>query len=70
VIAIPSATVLAGILIKSHRILDVQQHFNQRFSSLEKLIEVQGQMLHTELRRFEEVMDARLTRIEQELKIR
>ena len=76
-IVIPSATVLAGILLNNHRINDVHQRFNDltqqldaRFTNLEKLIELQIQTVRTELRRVEEVMDARLTRIEQELKLR
>ena len=76
-IVIPSATVLAGILLNNHRINDVHQRFNDltqqldaRFTNLEKLIELQIQTVRTELRRVEEVIDARFTRVEQELKLR
>ena len=69
-IVIPSATVLAGILLNNHRIGDLsnrigdmQRHLDQRFSSMEKLFD-------EKLTRVEQVMDARLTRIEHELKIR
>ena len=72
-IVIPSATVLAGILMNNHRFTDMSQRFNDlnhRFTNLEKPIELQIQTVRTQLRRVEEVMDARLTRIEQELKLR
>ena len=79
-IVIPSVTVLAGILINNHRINDINnrigdlnQRFNDlndRFAQVEKLIEMQAQVLRAEFKRVEDVMDARLTRIEHELKIR
>ncbi len=69
-VVIPSATVLAGILINNHRLGDVnhrliemQSHLDHRLTAMERLFE-------EKLRRVEEVMDARLTRIEQELKLR
>jgi hypothetical protein len=69
-IVIPSATVLAGILINNSRISDLngrfselhnqirdmQIHIDHRFTSMEKIFD-------EKLKRVEDVLDARLTRI-------
>ena len=60
---VPTLAVLLGILINNSRLGDLRTHVDARFESMEKLF---SEKLH----RVEGVMDARLTRIENELKLR
>lgn len=65
--AIPTFTVLLASLLTSHqigrRIDSLERHMENRFNDMDKLFTER-------LRRVEEVIDARLTRIENELKLR
>jgi len=62
-VGIPTLAVLLGVLINNSRLGDLRSHIDVRFNTQEALF-------NEKLRRIEEVFDARLTRIEQELKIR
>ena len=62
-IGVPTLAVLIGILINSSRLTDLRTHVDARFAAME-------QVFQAHLRRVEEVMDARLTGIEQELRLR
>lgn len=74
---VPTLAVLIGILINTSRLSDLRAHMDARFQGVDqRFLDVDGKFesmekLFTErLRRVEEVLDARLTRIENELKIR
>jgi len=74
---VPTLAVLIGILINNSRLSDLRAHMDARFQGVDqRFLGVDGKFeamekLFTErLRRVEEVLDARLTRIENELKIR
>jgi hypothetical protein len=59
-VSVPTLAVLIGILINSSRLSDLRAHMDVRFAGLESLFD-------QELLRVEQVMDARLTRIEKDL---
>ncbi len=62
-ISVPSFTAWAAMLVNSARLSDLRSDIDARFN--------RSDALFTErLRRVEEVMDARLTRIEDQLRIR
>ncbi len=61
-VGLPTLAVMVGILIGNSRMNDLRGHIDGKFVDLKDLF--------AKLRRVEDVMDARLTRIEQELKIR
>ena len=54
---------LIGILVNTSRPTDQRGHMDSRFNSMD-------QLFSERLRRVEEVMDARLSRIEQELHLK
>ena len=62
-VGVPTLAVLAGILINNSRLGDLRGQMDAGFSDMKELFD-------TKLNRVEGVIDARLTRIEQELKIR
>jgi hypothetical protein len=59
---VPTLTVLLGILINNSRIGDLRAHMDQRFDSMETNLK---ETWRAELRRVEEVLDARLRHLEQ-----
>lgn len=61
--SVATLAVLIGILINNSRLSDLRAHVDDKFAMMEKLF-------MERLRRVEEVIDARLTRIENDLKIR
>ena len=74
---VPTLAVLIGILVNNSRLTDLRAHMDARFQSVDQRFHsVDGKFDSMEklfverLRRVEEVFDARLTRIENELKIR
>ena len=76
-LGIPTLAVLIGILINNSRLSDLKSHMDARFQSMDvrfqaidRRIEDTRDLLRTEFRRVEEVVDARLSRIEQELHLR
>jgi hypothetical protein len=62
-IGVPSLTALVGVLLSNSRLADLRSHMDSRFDS-------QDHLFTEKLRRVEEVMDARLTRIEDHLHLR
>jgi hypothetical protein len=74
-ISIPSVTVLVGILIGNARISDLRaqvddlrRHLDMRLDMMQKYIEARFAESNAELRRVEEVMDARLRHLEDRFK--
>jgi hypothetical protein len=63
---IPTLAVLVGILVNNSRLSDLRAHVDERFSSLEKLMDARFQAAHQELLRVEGVLDARLSHLERE----
>jgi hypothetical protein len=62
-IGVPCFTSLLGVLISNSRISDLRAYIDSRFNAQETLFT-------EKLRRVEEVLDARLTRIEDHLHLR
>jgi hypothetical protein len=69
-VGIPTLAVLVGILVNNSRLSDLKSHIDVRFQATDRRIEDTRELLRTELRRVEEIMDARLSRIEQELHLK
>ena len=74
---IPTLAVLIGILINNSRLSDLKSHMDARFQAMDarfqatdRRIDDTRELLRTEFRRVEEIMDARLSRIEQELHLK
>ena len=62
-IGVPCLTSLLGVLISNNRIGDLRAHMDSRFDAHDRLFT-------EKLRRVEEIVDARLTRIEDHLHLR
>jgi hypothetical protein len=62
-IGVPCLTSLLGVLISNSRIGDLRAHMDSRFDAHDRLFT-------EKLRRIEEIMDARLIRIEDHLHLR
>jgi hypothetical protein len=62
-IGVPCLTSLLGVLISNSRIGDLRSHMDSRFDAHDRLFT-------EKLRRVEEIMDARLIRIEDHLHLR
>ena len=62
-IGVPCLTSLLGVLISNSRIGDLRAHMDSRFDAHDRLFT-------EKLRRVEEIMDARLIRIEDQLHLR
>ena len=62
-IGVPCLTSLLGVLISNGRIGDLRAHMDSRFDAHDRLFT-------EKLRRIEEIMDARLIRIEDHLHLR
>ena len=62
-IGVPCLTSLLGVLISNSRIGDLRAHMDSRFDAHDRLFT-------EKLRRVEEIMDARLIRIEDHLHLR
>ncbi|MGA2741147.1 MAG: hypothetical protein ABSG65_27375 [Bryobacteraceae bacterium] len=76
-VSVPTLAVLIGILVNNSRLndlraqmTDLRVHMDQRFTAVDQRIGDLKELFDEKLKRVEDVMDARLTRIEQELKIR
>ena len=69
-VGIPTLAVLVGILVNNSRLSDLKSHMDVRFQAVDRRIEDTKELLRTEFRRVEEVLAARLSRIEQELHLR
>lgn len=60
-VGVPTLAVLAGILVNNARLTDLRLHFDQRIDDLKE-------NWRSELRRVEEVLDARLSHLEERLR--
>ena len=83
-VGVPTLAVLVGVLLNNSRLGDLRSYMESRFQGVDRQFQgvdrqfqaVDRRMddlkavLQADMHRIEEVMDARLTRIEQELKIR
>lgn len=69
-VGIPTIAVLVGNLINNSRLSNLKSHMDVRFQATDRRIEDTRELLCTELRRVEEIMDARLSRIVQELHLK
>jgi hypothetical protein len=57
--------VLMGILINNSRLTDLRSHIDAQFIHVDRRFEEMRDMWRSELRRVEEVLDARLKNLEQ-----
>jgi len=66
--------VVLGVFFSSHhvdiRISDLRSHMDARFNAVDARFNSMDQLFQERLRRVEEIMDARLSRIEQELHLK
>ena len=66
--------VMVGVFFSNHhvdvRLGDLRSHMDARFNSVDTRFTSMDQLFQERLRRVEEVMDARLSRIEQELHLK
>ena len=73
-IGVPSLTALVGVLLSNSRLADLRSDFRSELSLLrshmDSRFDSQDHLFTEKLRRVEEVMDARLTRIEDHLHLR
>jgi len=76
-VGIPTLAVLVASLLNNSRLSDLRAYMEARFSAVEKVMDAKFAAVDAkfasakaDMGRMEGVMDARLTRIEQELKIR
>lgn len=71
VVGVPTLTVLVGILINNVRmndlranINDLRAHVDQRFASVDQRLSDQAEIFKAQLLRVEQVLDARLSHLE------
>ncbi len=69
-ISVPSFTALAAMLVNNARLSDLRSDIDARFEQVNQRFNHTDALFTERLRRVEEVMDARLTRIEDQLRIR
>ena len=65
-VGMPTLAVLVGILVNNSRLTDLRVHMDARFAGIEQRITDLKETLRAELRRVEEVLDARLKHLEEE----
>ena len=68
-IGVPSLAVLVGILVNNSRLSDLRSDIRSLNSDLRATISDAARLQEANLRRVEEVLDARLRHIEERLKI-
>ena len=68
--SVPTLAVLIGILVNNSRLTDLRAHMDVRFHTHDQKFDAMEKLFTERLSRVEEVLDARLVRIENELKIR
>ena len=66
-ISVPSLVAMIGILINNNRISDLRAHMDSQFTGVDRRFNTTDALFAERLRRVEEIMDARLTRIEEHL---
>ena len=64
-ISVPTMAVLVGILINNSRLSDLRADMNTRFDHVDQRFDDAKEMWRSELHRVEEVLDARLKRLEE-----
>ena len=64
-VAVPTMTVLVGILINNSRHSDLRAYMDARFANVDRRFDEMRDMWRSELRRVEEVLDARLKHLEE-----
>ncbi|MGH9627125.1 MAG: hypothetical protein ACRD7E_02000 [Bryobacteraceae bacterium] len=65
-VGVPTLAVLIGILINNSRLGDLRAHIDVRFADSHRRTDDMKETLRAEIRRVEEVLDARLKHIEEE----
>jgi hypothetical protein len=63
-ITVPTFAVFAGILMNNSRLKDLRAHMDARFNEVDRRFEDLTAIWRSELRRAEEVIDARLKHLE------
>jgi hypothetical protein len=63
-VSVPALTVLVGVLINNTRLSDLKSHMDGRFDAVEKLMIARFDTAKAELLRVEQVMDARISHLE------
>ena len=66
-VSIPTLAVLVGILVNNSRLNDLRAHIDTRFGDMDTRFEDMKDTWRAELRRVEEVLDARLKHLEENL---
>ena len=69
-VGVPTVAVLIGILVNNSRLTDLRAYMDARFGAFDKRFDDLRAVVQADLHRVEGIMDARLSRIESELKIR
>ena len=69
-VSTPGLTVLIGIVRNNGRLSDLRSEMNGRFERVNQRFDHSDALFAEKLRRMEEVFDARLTRIENGLRLR
>lgn len=63
-VAATMVTVLTGILVNNARLSDLRAHLDTRFEAMDRRFDEMRDLWRSELRRLEEVVDARIKRVE------
>jgi hypothetical protein len=63
-VGVPTLAVLSGILVNNSRLSDMQRHLDQRLDDLKDLMNAKFETARADLIRVEQVVDARLKRLE------
>ena len=66
-VSVPALTVLIGILVNNSRLNDLNARFTDLGSQVNQRIDDLKETWRSELRRVEEVLDARLTHLEERM---
>jgi hypothetical protein len=66
-ISVPTMAVLVGILINNSRLGDLRAHMDVRFSDVDKQFRALEKLFDEKLLRVEQVIDARLSSIKEDL---
>lgn len=66
-VSVPTMAVLVGILINNSRLSDLRAHIDVRFADVDKRFMGLEKLFDEKLLRVQQVIDARLTRIEKDL---
>jgi hypothetical protein len=64
-ITIPTFAILVGILVNNSRLSDLRAYMDGRFNDIDRRLDDLKETWRSELRRLEEVIDARLKHLEE-----